>query len=240
MIGAGYSWCATLNKCIRAWETPCPKASTTCPPPDLNPIINALKVNIIPIIQSITNNTKILKIPNSKGKDAVKFFNRYITGTFKQALQEIQQQLPCNISGGGEAPALKSKITPKRAMPSKCGVLSDPLYKSIANSFNEHIYPIIADILENEEESDFNGKKLLLVGYNPTQTIVDYINGPLLDAMSIIQNKLPCPEPNTSNESGENGWFGGRRKTKRLAMKRRKTMRLAMKKSKKSLRRRRS
>ena len=27
VIGAGYSWCATLNKCIRSWETPCPKAA---------------------------------------------------------------------------------------------------------------------------------------------------------------------------------------------------------------------
>lgn len=29
LIAAGYSWCQTLNKCLRPWETPCPTAYPT-------------------------------------------------------------------------------------------------------------------------------------------------------------------------------------------------------------------
>ena len=193
-------------------------------------------------------------MPRSSGKDVGNAFNKYITGPFKKALQEIQQQLPCNddsgVWWGGKS------IKPMTSKLSKCDALSRSLYTSIANSFNEHIDPIITDILENEN-ANFQRKKIVIrpYGQNLTQTIVDYINGPLKNAISIIQSKLPCPESNTSNESNtsesntsnksntskkSDSYFGGRRKTKRLAMKRRKTMRLAMKKSKKSLRRRRS
>jgi len=168
-------------------------------------------------------------------------FGTYLNDIVLPALEKIQSALLCpepNNSGeieninsnyyGGSSMKKRKKTLKVMRGGMKCKSCTACVYRNthpqvIKDALNKCIKIINTIILTNGNQITYIGDT------DSNKSIRDKITIDMTNAMKVIQEKSPCPVANNSGESENSYWGGGKRSTRKLAMKKRR----------KSLRRRR-
>jgi hypothetical protein len=174
------------------------------------------------------------------GPSYEKKFETYLNDIVLPALEIIQSALLCpepNNSGeieninsnyyGGSSMKKRKKTLKVMRGGMTCKSCKRCAYKDttqiIKDALNKCIKIINTIILTNGNQISYIGDT------DSNKNIRDKIKIDMTNAMKVIQEKSPCPVANNSGESENSNWGGGKRSTRKLAMKKRR----------KSLRRRR-
>ena len=199
--------------------------------------------HITPIINDILT-TKLALDPIMKGgsKPSIrkkgepsyeKKFETYLNDIVLPALEKIQSALLCpepNNSGeieninsnyyGGSSMKKRKKTLKVMRGGMKCKSCKTCVYRNthpqvIKDALNKCIKIINTIILTN-------GNQITYIDTNSSESIRDKITIDMTNAMKVIQEMSPCPVANNSSESENSTWGGGKRSTRKLAMKKRK------------------